>query len=268
MVGTVTADAAAARGLRAGTPVVLGGGDGPMGALGAGVIAVIGGVRLPRIVVMDLAVGPGGAAGPGMRTMTFAHVVPGQYVPTATMRAGGASLEWIVDVPAPGEADRYRRLLGAAESASVAAEGLFFLRHLLGERSPYWNPRARAVFAGLGRHHGPGHLARAVVEGVAFNLYTCLRAFRENGLSLDAVDAIGGAANSDLVPTGGWSPGSTPSTGGSDRAGAWRSQAIRCASSQWFSGASSRQTRATRSRAAAVNSHRPRPRSRPAYRPL
>ena len=47
--------------------------------------------------------------------------------------------------------------------------------HLLGERSPYWNPAAGAVFAGLARHHGPAHLTRAVLEGVAFNLLTGLR---------------------------------------------------------------------------------------------
>jgi xylulokinase len=34
------------------------------------------------------------------------------------------------------------------------------------------------------------------VEGVAFNLYTGLRAFMDNGATIDSVDAIGGAANS------------------------------------------------------------------------
>ena len=55
------------------------------------------------------------------------------------------------------------------------------------------------MFAGLGRHHGPAHLTRAVLEGVAFNLYTGLLAFVENGTPIDAVDAIGGAANSPLL---------------------------------------------------------------------
>ena len=55
------------------------------------------------------------------------------------------------------------------------------------------------MFAGLAKHHGPAHLTRAVLEGVAFNLYTGLRAFVENGTPVEAVDAIGGAANSDLL---------------------------------------------------------------------
>ena len=115
------------------------------------------------------------------------------------MQAGEASLEWIIDTLAPEEPKRYTRLLAAASAAPPAEDGLYFLPHLLGERSPYWNPAARAVFAGLGRHHGPGNLTRAVLEGVAFNLYTGLRAFIENGTNITAVDAIGGAANSSLL---------------------------------------------------------------------
>ena len=55
---------------------------------------------------------------------------------------------------------------------------------------------AQAVFAGLARHHGPGHLTRAVLEGVAFNLYTGLLAFAVNGTAIEAV--VGGTANRHL----------------------------------------------------------------------
>ena len=84
--------------------------------------------------------------------------------------------------------------------AAVDADttGLYFLPHLLGERSPHWNADARGAFLGLARHHGPADLARAVLEGVAFNLATCVTAFREAGVRVDVVDAIGGGAASDL----------------------------------------------------------------------
>jgi len=202
VVGTVTADAAERTGLLAGTPVVAGGGDGPMGALGAGIVDAASGAYtyLGSSSWVSLAA-DAPLHDPQMRTMTFNHVIPGRYVPTATMQAGGASLQWIVDVLAPGDPGhdgpgRYERLLGAAACVPASADGLYFLPHLLGERSPYWNPAARAVFAGLARHHGPEHLVRAVVEGVAFNLHTGLRAFVENGARIEAIDAIGGAANS------------------------------------------------------------------------
>jgi xylulokinase len=200
VVGTVTAEAARQTGLLEGTPVVLGGGDGPMAALGAGIVDESSGAYayLGSSSWVSLAA-DAPLHDPEMRTMTFNHVIPGRYVPTATMQAGGASLQWVMEVLAPDEPTRYERLLAAAAAVQASEDGLYFLPHLLGERSPYWNPRARAVFAGLGRHHGPAHLTRAVVEGVAFNLYTGLRASVENGARIDSIDAIGGAANSSHV---------------------------------------------------------------------
>jgi len=133
---------------------------------------------------------------PLMRTMTFNHVIPGKYVPTATMQAGGASLQWIVEALEPGDSAAYGELLDSAAAAAASVDDLYFLPHLLGERSPYWNPRARAAFIGLARHHDRANLVRAVVEGVAFNLYTGLEAFTSTGARIDSIDAIGGAANS------------------------------------------------------------------------
>ena len=200
VVGRVTRDAAAASGLVEGTPVVMGGGDGPMGALGAGIIGPESGAYCYLGSSSWVSVAANAPLhDPQMRSMTFNHVVPDRYVPTATMQAGGASLEWVIETLAPAQPDRYERLLREASSAQAAEDGLFFLPHLLGERSPYWNPAARAVFAGLARHHGPAHLTRAVLEGVAFNLYTGLLAFAENGTNIEGVDAIGGAANSSLL---------------------------------------------------------------------
>jgi len=115
------------------------------------------------------------------------------------MQAGGASLQWIVDTLAPTGDDPYGDLLGAASATSASAAGLFFLPHLLGERSPYWNPKARAAFLGLQRHHGQAEMVRAVIEGVAFNLRTGLNALSSNGAAITEIDVIGGAAKSPFV---------------------------------------------------------------------
>jgi xylulokinase len=200
VIGHVTDAAAAQTGLLTGTPVVMGGGDGPMGALGAGILGPESGAYAYLGSSSWVSVASDAPLhDPAMRSMTFNHVVPGRFVPTATMQAGGASLEWIIETLAPDSPEGYSRLLGQAAEVPAAQDGLYFLPHLLGERSPYWNPAARAVFAGLGRHHGPAHLTRAVLEGIAFNLYACVLAFLENGASITAVDAIGGAARSDLL---------------------------------------------------------------------
>lgn len=198
VVGGLRAEAAAATGLNAGTPVVLGGGDGPLAALGAGVIDPEDGAYtyLGSSSWVSLSAGEP-LHDPELRTMTFNHVVPGRFVPTATMQAGGASLDWWVDVLRPGrDPGRFADL--TADAAEVDTGGLYFLPHLLGERSPSWNAQAAGAFLGLGRHHTQAHLTRAVLEGVAFNLATCVQAFREAGHPVDRVDAIGGGAASDL----------------------------------------------------------------------
>lgn len=200
VAGRVTERAAGEVGLPAGTPVVTGGGDGPMAAVGAGIVAASDGpyAYLGSSSWISVAA-EAPLHDPRMRSMTFDHVVPGHYVPTTTMQAGGACLEWVVDLLAPGPGpDRYGPLLAAAGQARAADEGLFFLPHLLGERSPYWNPAAAGVFAGLERHHDRGHLVRAVLEGVAFNLRTCIGAFTDGGIAVDGVDVIGGGAGSDV----------------------------------------------------------------------
>lgn len=198
VVGGLLPDAATHLGLHTGTPVVLGGGDGPMAAVGAGVVSP----EDPAYVCLGSSSWVSASAGrpmhdPGRRSMTFDHVVPGQYVPTATMQAGGASLSWVMELFG-GDPATYARLLGEAAEVRAAEEDLFFLPHLLGERSPYWDATASGVFVGLRRHHGPAHLVRAVLEGVGLNLRTCIDAFTENGVSIDRLDVIGGGAQSDV----------------------------------------------------------------------
>ena len=200
VIGSVTKDAAASTGLRAGTPVVIGGGDGPMAALGSGVIDSSSGAYtyLGSSSWVSLATSAP-IHDPGMRTMTFSHVVPNHYVPTATMQAGGASLQWISEVLEPTDDNSYEDLINEAFDAQAAAEDLYFLPHLLGERSPYWNPNARGAFVGISRHHTRGNLVRAVIEGIAFNLLSGIRAFTANGADIPEIDAIGGAANSQKL---------------------------------------------------------------------
>lgn len=200
VVGTLTGAAAEALGLDAATRVVMGGGDGPIAAVGAGIVAPEDGAYVCLGTSSWISFASAAPVyDPGRRTFTFDHVVPGSYVPTATMQAGGAAVQWAAEVlAAPPAAGGLAALVETAADVDAAASGLYFLPYLLGERSPHWDPEAAGAFVGLGRHHGPAHLVRAVLEGVAFNLLTCITAFREAGARIDRVDAIGGGAASDV----------------------------------------------------------------------
>ncbi len=83
-----------------------------------------------------------------------------------------------------------------AAEVSAGSQGLFFHPYLNGERTPYWDPRLRADFVGMSFDHGPGHIARAFYEGVAYSLRDCLEIFRERGIAFSSTRILGGGAQS------------------------------------------------------------------------
>ena len=199
IAGSLTDAAADALGLHTGVRVVMGGGDGPLAAVGSGVVAPEDGAYVclgTSSWISFAADAP--LHDPAMRTFTFDNVVPGSFVPTATMQAGGASVQWIAEALSADPAHPETGRLTAEASADVDTDDLYFLPYLLGERSPHWDPDARGAFVGLARHHTRAHLVRSVLEGTAFNLLTCIQAFRAAGATIDRIDAVGGGAQSDV----------------------------------------------------------------------
>jgi xylulokinase len=192
-LGPLTSAAAAELGLTIACRVIAGGGDGPMAAAGVGCISpdqpgyVCLGTsawysRTTRTPVLD----------PLQRSFTLAHVVPGMVVPTATTQAGAGTIDWLRDSIAPELS--VPDFIEAGLGAEAASTGLFFLPYLTGERSPWWNPHASGVMAGLRRHHGRAEMTRAALEGVAFGLALCMEPLV---LPDEPVDVVGGGAASD-----------------------------------------------------------------------
>jgi xylulokinase len=168
VTGEVTAGAAAATGLRAGTPVVAGGGDQSANAVGVGAVA-------PGTVALSL--GTSGVVfaattsplyDPRGRVHAFCHAVPDRWHLMSVMLSAAGSLRWLRDTIAPGLP--YPELVEPAADVPAGSEGLWFLPYLSGERSPHPDPLARGAFVGLTLAHDRRHLVRAVLEGVAFGL--------------------------------------------------------------------------------------------------
>ena len=168
ITGTISAAAAAATGLRAGTPVAAGGGDQAANAVGVGAV-------VPGRVALSL-----GTSGvvfattdrplfePAGRVHAFCHAVPGRWHLMSVMLSAAGSLRWFRDAIAPGEP--FDALSAAAGEVPAGSDGLLFLPYLSGERSPHPDPLARGAFVGLTLAHDRRHLTRAVLEGVAFGL--------------------------------------------------------------------------------------------------
>ncbi len=168
VTGTVTRAAAAATGVREGTPVVAGGGDQAANAVGVGAV-------VPGKVALSL--GTSGVVfattdrpifDPAGRVHAFCHAVPGRWHLMSVMLSAAGSLRWFRDAVAPG--DPYPDLVEPAAEVAPGADGLLFLPYLTGERCPHPDPQARGAFVGLTLGHDRRHLTRAVLEGVAFGL--------------------------------------------------------------------------------------------------
>jgi xylulokinase len=197
VTGTVSESAAEVTGLAAGTPVVAGGGDQAANAVGVGAIG-------PGIVALSL-----GTSGvvfaatdrpliePRGRVHAFCHSVPERWHLMSVMLSAAGSMRWFRDALAPGVA--YGQLDEEASSVAAGSEGLWFLPYLTGERSPHPDPLARGAFIGLMVSHGRRHLARAVMEGVAYGLRDGLDQMVATGLAAPSqIRASGGGIASDV----------------------------------------------------------------------
>ncbi|MCL6614243.1 MAG: xylulokinase, partial [Firmicutes bacterium] len=204
--GRLSEEAAAALGLLAGTPVVGGGGDNAAGAVGNGIV---------RPGVISVSIGTSGVVfahaerpirDPEGRLHTFCHAVPGKWHLMGVTLAAGGSLRWFRDTlarPEVAEAegrgcDPYEVITEMAASVPPGSEGLIFLPYLAVERTPYPDPYARGVFFGLSLGHTRAHMARAVLEGVAYSLNDCLQLMRAVDVPITEVRATGGGARSRL----------------------------------------------------------------------
>jgi xylulokinase len=197
VIGRVTPPAAVQTGLLAGTPVVIGGGDGACATVGAGSVTPSDAYAYIGSSAWIAVTAERPVYDPQMRTFTLAHLDPRSYIPVGSMQCAGGSFDWLESLlRGGGEARLYDDLGAAAGAAPPGAGGLLFLPHLMGERSPYWNPLARGALVGLSMAHGRPEVTRAVLEGVAFNLCSILDALGAKGSRTTAMRLIGGAARS------------------------------------------------------------------------
>ena len=193
VVGSLTAAAASALGLRAGIPIVAGMVDSFASFHGAGLTdpgdAVdTGGTSGGLAVYWDSA--------PSITDTWVARApLPGRWIVGGAMTATGKALDWLADDILGGAS--VKTLLAEAGTVGPGADGLVFLPYLAGERSPIWDPGARGAFVGLTLAHGRAHLARAVLEAAALALRHVATPILAAGLRIDHLVVTGGTARGD-----------------------------------------------------------------------
>lgn len=195
VVGGLTQDAADALGLRLGTPVVAGAGDQAAAAVGNG---------LADGCETMVAIGTGGqiitcisspVRDEHLRVHTLCHALPGKWYIMGAIQSAGLALDWFRK--ASGSTLSFGELCSEASTVGPGAQGLMFLPHLTGERSPYMDPMSRGAFVGLTLQHGRAHLVRAVLEGVTFALRQSLEIMQEIGIATREVIASASGGTND-----------------------------------------------------------------------
>jgi xylulokinase len=208
VIGEVSPEAARLTGLLPGTPVVLCAGDVAVAQSGSGA---------NREGKAHLCIGTATWVGVSSATLrndperpfwALNHIDPAKWVIAGEMETGGGSLQWYRDLFAGDEVrvaekrgvGTYQVLDELAEQVPAGSDGLVFTPWLSGERAPVLDHYARGGFLGLSLGHNRGHLARSVMEGVAYHVRWIIQAMEDVGFAIGDLQAIGGGSVGAVWP--------------------------------------------------------------------
>ena len=176
VAGKVTAEAAEATGIPAGTTVFCGTTDTVMEIYAAGALEegdmTVKLATAGRICVI--------AKRPyrDSNLINYSHIVGGLWYPGTATKSCAASNRWFRDT----FGGDYGELDKMAETVEPGCGGLIFHPYLNGELTPYADPDLCGSFTGIRASHTKAHFARAVLEGVAFSMLDCERTLASIGI--------------------------------------------------------------------------------------
>jgi glycerol kinase len=122
---------------------------------------------------------------------------PVTYALEGSVFIAGAAVQWL--------RDGLGAIRDAAEAEALAATvedtgGVYVVPAFVGLGAPHWDPRARGAIVGITRGTGLGHIARATIESIAYQVTDLLEAMEADaGRDLDVVRVDGGAAANDML---------------------------------------------------------------------
>lgn len=122
---------------------------------------------------------------------------PTQYALEGSIFMGGAAIQWL--------RDGLRIIRTAPEVNELAAKvqdagGVVLVPAFTGLGSPYWDASARGTLLGMTRGTTDAHIARATLEGIAYQVVDLATAMeRDSGHRITTLRVDGGAAASDLL---------------------------------------------------------------------
>jgi len=120
-----------------------------------------------------------------------------EYALEGSIFIGGAVVQWLRDKM------RFFPYAPVVESVAAGvpdAGGVVFVPAFTGLGAPHWDPYASGMIIGIGRDTGIGHIARAAIESIAFQVADVLKAMdADTGINVTELRVDGGAAANDLL---------------------------------------------------------------------
>ena len=179
-------------------PIAGGAGDNAASAVGVGAVAAGEGFVSLGTSGVVFSVTDHYVSLPERTLHAFCHALPGRWHGMSVMLSAASALSWIAGVIGRGEeigacvdaAEAFARSVGNVAAAPI------FLPYLTGERTPYNDPAATGLFAGLTAGHGADALVYAVLEGVAFAFADGVDVLAEAGARPVRPLLVGGGARS------------------------------------------------------------------------
>jgi xylulokinase len=203
-IGEVTAKAAEETGLKKGTVVAAGGTDISSAALGSGVVeagrayySMGTGSNLGIMIPTEQRVTE-------YKILKWPHVLPGLTMFDGPMAFTGASLKWFRDNLADPErayadwsdVNVFAMLDIQAAKTRPGSNGLLYFPYLGNTLSPNWNSNAKGMFFGMTLATGRSQIIRALMEGVAFDLYSNVKTALAADVKIEKLVLNGGPTKS------------------------------------------------------------------------
>ena len=127
---------------------------------------------------------------------TFCHLPESRCYLLGATPSAGLCLSWYRDHFCPEIS--FERLTEEASGTPAGADGLSLMPYLAGKRLPVPEPSAAGGFSGIRLVHNRGHFARAIMEGVVFELKELYEVMRNTGTDTNRLIASGGWTNSPV----------------------------------------------------------------------
>jgi xylulokinase len=121
----------------------------------------------------------------------------GQYLVGGATASAGTNIAWLAKMF--GGMSVLNEAFTEAENLAAGSDRLICLPYFVGERAPIWDDEVRGALVGLGLHHRRAHVARALLEGIAFGLRHIAHMVTQAGGRMDELRVCGGTAHTELL---------------------------------------------------------------------